>query len=547
MCRPQVAPRKNGARRKWECAAMKKAAMVACLVSAAAVWGGAQANDRPGAAGSALLEACQIDVKADKKDEWKREPKAESSVTQHHLAAGGKTFDYTATAGTLVIRDNDDKPMANIGYVAYTRRDAKEPGQRPIVFAFNGGPGSSSLWLHMGVLGPKRVIVSDPGPTPPAPYKTVDNEFGVLDRTDLVMIDPVGTGISRAVCDKKDEEFWGVDPDIDSVSRFIAQYVTDNNRWTSPKYLLGESYGTTRAAAIVDYLRSRRSLTFNGLVLVSVATDIEAIFAELPGNDRPYAAYLPGYAAVGWYHHMVPGQPAALEPFLAEVRRFAAGPFTAALLKGDALPDEERDAVAEQVHKYTGLSTDYVTAANLRISEIAFVHELLKSQRKTIGRLDGRFAGPTQDPLQKYADYDPQAAAISAAYTAAFQDYYHGDLKFGQGRTYRATNFSIGEQWKWTHKPIDAPGEQPIVNSGVDLAQAMVQDANLKVLVLNGYYDLATPFSATEYMMSHLGLPPGTSSRIQMKYYEAGHMMYVNPPSLKKMKGDLDAFIDSTH
>ena len=526
---------------------MQKAAVAACLVSAAGLWSGAQAADRPGAAGSALLEACQIDVKADKKDEWKREPKAESSVTQHHLAAGGKGFDYTATAGTLVIRDNDDKPMANIGYVAYTRRDAKDPGQRPILFAFNGGPGSSSLWLHMGVLGPKRVLVSDPGPTPPAPFKTVDNEFGILDKADLVMIDPVGTGISRAVCDKKDEEFWGVDADIDSVSRFIAQYVSDNNRWTSPKYLLGESYGTTRAAAIVDYLRARRSLTFNGLVLVSVATDIEAIFAELPGNDRPYAAYLPGYAAVGWYHHMVPGQPAALEPFLTEVRRFAAGPFTAALLKGDALPDEERDAIAEQVHKYTGLSTDYVKAANLRISEIAFVHELLKAQRKTIGRLDGRYAGPTQDPLQKYADYDPQAAAISAAYTAAFQDYYHADLKFGQGRSYRATNFSIGEQWKWTHKPIDAPGEQPIVNSGVDLAHAMVQDANLKVLVLNGYYDLATPFSATEYMMSHLGLPPGTSSRIQMKYYEAGHMMYVNLPSLRKMKGDLDAFIDSTH
>jgi carboxypeptidase C (cathepsin A) len=521
--------------------------MGACIVGVASLWSAARADDKPGAGPSALLEACQTDVKGDKKDEWRRQPKAESSVTQHHLSAGGRSFDYTATAGTLVIRDNDDKPMADIGYIAYTRRDPKDAGQRPVMFAFNGGPGSSSLWLHMGVLGPKRVLVSDPGPTPPAPYKTVDNEFGVLDKTDLVMIDPVGTGVSRAVCDKKDEEFWGVDPDIDSISRFIAQYVSDNNRWTSPKYLLGESYGTTRAAAIVDSLRARRSLTFNGLVLVSVATDIEAIFAELPGNDRPYAAYLPGYAAVGWYHHLVAGQPAALEPFLTEVRRYAAGPFMAALLKGDALPDEERDAVAEQVHKYTGLSAQYVKAANLRVSEIAFAHELLKSQRKTIGRLDGRFAGPTQDPLQKYADYDPQSAAISAAFTAAFQDYYHVDLKFGQGRSYRATNFSIGEHWKWTHKPTDTDGEQPIVNSGVDLAQAMVQDANLKVLVLNGYYDLATPFSATEYMMSHLGLPPGTSSRIQMKYYEAGHMMYINPPSMKKMKGDVDAFIDSTH
>jgi len=501
------------------------------------------ADEKP----TALMEACQTDIKADKKDEWKREPRAESSVTQHHLNAGGKGFDYTATAGTLVIRDDDDKPIANMGYVAYTRRDTKDLGQRPVLFAFNGGPGSSSLWLHMGVLGPKRVVVADPTPTPPAPYKVVDNEFGVLDKADLVMIDPVGTGLSRAVCDKKDEDFWGVDPDIDSVSRFIAQYVSDNNRWNSPKYLFGESYGTTRAAAIVDWLRSRRSLAFNGLVLVSVATDIEQIFAELPGNQRPYAAYLPAYAAVSWYHHMVPGQPAALEPFLQEVRSYADGPFTAALLKGDALTDAERDAVAEQVHKYTGLSPEYVKAANLRISEIAFAHELLKSKRLTIGRLDGRFAGATQDPLEKYADYDPQSAAISAAFNAAFQDWYHVDLKFGQGRTYRATNFTIGDKWKWTHKPIDAAGEQPVVNSGVDLAQALVQDANLKVLVLNGYYDLATPFSATEHMMAHLGLPPGTSSRIQMKYYEAGHMMYVNPGSIKKMKGDVDAFIDATH
>ncbi len=525
---------------------MIKAALTVGIVGLTTLCGAVRAAEQPGGSAASLAQLCQVDVKGDKKDEWKREPKAESSVTQHRLSAGGKTVDYAATAGTLVIRDDEDKPIANIGYVAYTKRDAKEAGTRPIMFAFNGGPGSSSLWLHMGLLGPRRVVVSDPGPTPAAPFRTVDNESGVLDKSDLVMIDPVGTGLSRAVCDRKDEEFWGVDPDIDSIGRFIAQYVSDNNRWTSPKYLLGESYGTTRGAAIVDYLRARRSLTFNGLILISVATDIEAIFAELPGNDRPYAVYLPGYAAVAWYHHALPNQPPALEPFLEEVRRYAAGPFTAALLKGDALTDAERDAVAEKVHEYTGLSTEYLKYANLRVSENAFTHELLKPQRKTIGRLDGRFAGPTMDPLGKYAEYDPQSAAISAAYTAAFLDYYHGDLKFGQGGTYRATNFAIGDKWKWTHRPIGADTEQPIVNSGVDLAQALVQDAILRVLVLNGYFDLATPFSATEYVMTHLGVPPGTSSRIQMKYYEAGHMMYVHPPSLKKMKGDMDAFIDST-
>jgi carboxypeptidase C (cathepsin A) len=240
---------------------------------------------------------------------------------------------------------------------------------------------------------------------------------------------------------------------------------------------------------------------------VSVATDVEAIFAELPGNDRPYSVYLPGYAAVAWYHHMLPNQPAALEPFLSEVRTFAAGPFTAALLKGDAPSEAEREAVVEKMQEYTGLSADYLKAANLRVSEIAFAHELLKAQRKTVGRLDGRFVGPTMDPLEKYTDYDPQSAAISAAFAAAFLDYYHGDLRFGQGSTYHTTNFSIGDQWKWTHKTEN--GEQPVVNSGVDLAEALVTDANLRVLVLIGYYDLATPFSATEYVMAHLSLPPG--------------------------------------
>jgi carboxypeptidase C (cathepsin A) len=529
--------------------------------SACAVWLAAQvaraqdashAGAAPGAApapaanAAAILvqQLCKIDMKGDKKEQWLRLPQAESSVTQHRLAIAGKTLDYTATAGTLIVRDDDDKPMASLGYVAYVRQDGRGGGPRPIMFAFNGGPGSSSMWLHMGVLGPKRVVVADLAPTPPGPYRTVDNEFGVLDKSDLVMIDPVGTGISRAVCDHHDDEFWGVDPDIDSISRFIAQYLSDNNRWTSPKYLLGESYGTTRGAGIVNYLRNRRSLTFNGLILVSVATDIEAIFAELPGNDRPYSVYLPGFAAVAWYHHMVANQPDALEPFLTEVRAFAAGPFTAALLKGDTLGDAEREAVVEKMHQYTGLSVDYLKAANLRVSENQFAHELLKAQRKTIGRLDGRFAGATPDPLAKETDYDPQAAAISAAFAATFLDYYHGELKFGQGSTYRTTNFNIGEKWKWVHKT--AQGEQPIVNTGVDLAEALVKDATLKVLVLNGYYDLATPFSATEYVMAHLGLPPGLNARIQMKYYEAGHMMYVHPPSMTKVKHDLDAFIDST-
>jgi carboxypeptidase C (cathepsin A) len=359
-----------------------------------------------------------------------------------------------------------------------------------------------------------------------------------------VMIDPVGTGVSRAVCDHKDEDFWSVDPDIDSVSRFIAQYLSDNNRWTSPKYVLGESYGTTRGAGVINYLRERRSVAFNGLILVSVATDIEAIFAEIPGNDRPYAVYLPAFAAVAWYHHVLPNQPAALEPFLQEVRGYASGPFTAALLKGDALSEVERDAVAEKVHEYTGLPVDYLKDARLRVSEVAFAHELLKPQHKTLGRLDGRFTGQTPDLLARETDYDPQSAAISAAYASTFFDYYHGDLKFGQGSTYRTLNGEVYEHWKWVHRT--PKGDQPVVNTGVDLSEALMKDANLKVLVLNGYYDLATPFSATEYVMSHLGVPPEVSARISMKYYPAGHMIYVNPPSIVRIKSDVDAFIDAT-
>ena len=491
-----------------------------------------------------VSQLCRIDMKGDKKDQWMRLPTAQASVSQHRLSLGGKAIEYAATAGTLIVRDDEDKPIASIGYVAYTRRDGKAGGVRPVTFAFNGGPGSSSLWLHMGVLGPQRVVVSDPTPTPAAPYRRVDNEFSLLDVSDVVMIDPVGTGLSHAVCDHKDEEFWAVDPDIDSVSRFIAEYVSDNNRWTSPKYLLGESYGTTRAAAIVNYLRARRSLTFNGLVLVSVATDIEGIAAELPGNDRPYALYLPGYAAVAWYHHMVPSQPTSLEPFLAEVRQYAMGPYTAALLKGDALSHEERDAVAQKMHDYIGLPVEYLKLARLRVSEVQFAHELLKARGLTVGRLDGRFTGPTSDPRAKETDYDPQSSAISAAFAAAFLDYYHGELRFGQGETYHTTNFGIGDKWKWTHRTEQ--GEQPIVNSGVDLADTLIKDPNLRVLVLNGYYDLATPFSATEYVMMHLGVPPELGAHVQMKYYEAGHMMYVHPASLAKMKRDLDAFIDST-
>jgi carboxypeptidase C (cathepsin A) len=425
--------------------------------------------------------------------------------------------------------------------VAYTRADPKGAA-RPITFAFNGGPGSSSMWLHVGILGPRRVEVVDAGPTPPAPYKLVDNAQGLIDKSDIVFIDPVGTGLSHATGDSKDEDFFGVDADIDSFVRFITQYVNDNQRWQSPKYLLGESYGTTRGAAIVEQLQSKRNMMFNGVILVSVATDIGAL--DDTDADRPYAIELPTYTATAWYHKLLPGPQRELAPLLDEARQFAIGPFTTALMKGDNISANERDAIAAKLHEYTGLSVDYIKAANLRVHEGMFNQELTRSRGLTVGRLDSRFLGLSPDPLSREAPYDPQASSISGAFTASFLDYYHGELKFGANKTYWGTHYAVGEKWKWTHK--GPRGEQPLVNTSPDLGAALVYNPSLRVLVLNGMMDLATPFFGAEYMMSHLRAPAEVQKRIDMKYYMAGHMMYLEAASRLQMKRDLDAFIDAT-
>jgi carboxypeptidase C (cathepsin A) len=478
-------------------------------------------------------------------------PKPEQSVTRHGVTIGGRTIDYTATAGTLILRNDRDEPTASVGYVAYALRhesDGADLSRRPITFAYNGGPGSSSVWLHMGALGPRRIVTTDAGPTPPAPYRVVDNSYSLLDKTDLVMVDPVGTGISRPVGDSKEKDFWGVDQDIAAVSRFIKQYVSDNQRWNSPKYLLGESYGTTRSAGIVDHLQTKDNMAFNGVILVSVALDVEAIF-EWPGNDRPYALFLPSYAAIAAYHHALPHPPAQLGPFLDEVRRYAIGDYSAALAKGDALGERERDAVAEKLHEYTGIAVSYIKDAKLRVREAQFTQELRREHHETVGRLDARFLGGDFDPLAENAQYDPQSAAISSAFTAAFLDYYHRELKFGQGKSYVILNEAAGPAWDWKHRPPVGGFffPIPIPNTGLDLAHALTYNPNLRVLVLNGLYDLATPFFATESMIDHLGLDKELRGHIQMKYYDAGHMMYVHEPSLKQWKTDLAAFYDSTN
>jgi len=514
---------------------MRRSFLTSLLVLAALAVAPLHAQDKPPAPPE----------KADKAEKPAETPKPIQSVTQHTVVIGGATVAYTATAATLIVRNEKDEPWASMGYIAYTKKDPGDPSRRPITFAYNGGPGSSSIWLHMGVLGPRRVTTIDAAPTPPAPYQTVDNAFSLLDRTDLVMIDPVGTGVSRAVGKAHDKDFWGTDPDIESVSRFIKQYVTDNDRWNSPKYLLGESYGTTRSAGVVDWLQSNANMAFNGVVLVSVALDLQAIF-NMEENERPFPLFLPTYAAVAFYHKVLPEQPPALGPFLDEVRGFALADYATALLKGSDLSDAERGAVARKLHQYTGLSVEYLQKADLRVTQREFTQELLREHHETVGRLDARFTGPTLDVLSKEADYDPQSAAISAAYTAAFMDYYFGELKFPRDKSY-VVSARVFRDWDFKHRlPGARFGSQPFVNTGPDLAHALTTNPNLRVLVLNGYYDLATPFLATEYMMSHLGLEKAVQSHIEMKYYEAGHMMYIHEPSLKKFKEDVAAFYDRT-
>jgi len=473
-------------------------------------------------------------------------PLARTVVTAHSISVAGKTIAYDATAGTLLLHGDDGRPIATMSYVAYVRTHLPEAqSARPIVFAFNGGPLAATMLLHMAAFGPRRVVL-DNATEPRPPFHLVDNPLTLLDRADLVFIDPVGTGLGRGVCGHRDTDFWGVDPDIDSFARFITQYLSDNARWSSPKYLLGESYGTTRAAALVNYLLVHRSVTFNGVIMASMATDIEELFTQLALNDRPYPLYLPSFAATAWYHHALPVQPPALQPFLDEVRDFAMGPYLIALFKGDRLSAAEKTAVAQKIHEYTGLPTQYVLDADLRITEHAFQHELLQARGETIGRSDSRVVGPTLDPLSEDAQISSEWAVVMPGVTAAFHDYLRNELRFDTQQTWIEGAEQAFPLWNWTHKPAAGGAQQPVVNSDVDLGQALVQDPNLRVLVLSSYFDLSTPFFAVEYFLSHLGIPDSIRPHVRIDYFESGHMIYVDPQAARKMTADIDTFIEQT-
>ena len=479
-------------------------------------------------------------AKDSKKDELPIPPERKV-VTSHSVQIAGRSISYKATAGTLLIKDDKGKPTVSVFYVAYTVDDGK-PTRRPVTFMFNGGPGSSSMWLHMGSFGPVRVANKGDQPIPPPPYQTVPNQYSLLDKTDLVFIDAPGTGYSQLVGAAKGKDFYGVDQDADAFARFITRYVSDNHRWNSPKFLFGESYGTTRSAVLVRLLQEQ-GMEFNGVVLMSSILDF-SVWANT-GVDHAYIADLPTEAAIAWYHDKVPNKPADLASFLAEVRHFASTDYTLALARGDAIAPAEADRIASQLSRYTGLSTTYIKDANLRIDPSRFRKELLRDQRRTVGRLDGRFEGIDPDAAGETPDGDAASDAATGAYLAAFNQYAASDLKFTEDRPYLPNNYAvINRGWDWKHKYGRGFGFTQAPYVGSDLAGAMRRNPHLKVFSANGYYDLATPFYATEFDLGHLGLDPAIRKNIEFGFYPSGHMIYFDVDALKQVKADLARFYD---
>ncbi len=461
-------------------------------------------------------------------------------TTHHTITINGQTIRYTATAGHFVMRTEEGKPKATLFFIYYAKEGVKDPADRPITFTFNGGPGSSSVWLHLGAFGPKRVKMDDEGFPLPPPYELVDNPYSLLDITDLVFIDPVTTGYSRPVPGEDPKQFHGLDEDIQWVGEFIRLFTTRFKRWRSPKYLAGESYGTTRAAGLAGYLQRRHGMYLNGIILVSAILNFETARFDV-GNDLPYILFLPTYTATAWYHKKLPPdlQSKDLEAVLDEVRGFALGEYTLALMKGDRLSDDEKHALATRLSRYTGLSRDYILKSNLRVPIFRFTKELLRERRRTVGRLDTRFIGMDRDAAGETFEYDPSYAAIQGPFTALLNDYVRRDLKYENDITYEILT---GRVHPWNY----GRAKNRYVNVAETMRKAMTQNPYLRVFVANGYYDLATPFFATEYTLQHLQLEPELQDHIEMHYYRAGHMMYIRVAELKKLKSDLRHFFEKT-
>ncbi|MHA7129138.1 S10 family peptidase [Algoriphagus namhaensis] len=470
-------------------------------------------------------------------------PEAEVFKSKQSVTIDGKTINLDALAGTLELKDENNKPIALFGFTAYFKENGGK--DRPIVFAYNGGPGSSSYWLHMGIMGPKRIVVDDPNYNPGAPYALVNNEFSILDVADVVMMDPVGTGLSVPIGEAKGKDFWGVDQDIRSVSLFIMQFLKEYDRLNSPKYILGESYGTFRNAGVMKYLLGR-GYALNGVIMVSAVFDLRTLFF-LENEDISHIVYLPTMAATSWYHDQLADRGADLETFVEEVRDFTEEEYAPALFAGNTLAESERSAMANKLEAYTGISSEVWKRANLRLTADEYFQELLRETGETVGRLDSRYKGINIDPMAMDSFTDPQSDAISPAYTMGFLDYFHGDLGVSKDWNYSTSAYAKeGFNWDWSHQGGEAWGANAAISTIPDMRDALANDPNVKILIMNGYYDLATVFYGVEHSISRLDLPKSALDRIIMKYYEAGHMMYTHLPSAKQYREDLKSFIQDT-
>jgi carboxypeptidase C (cathepsin A) len=463
------------------------------------------------------------------------------AVTQHTIALDGKTYAYTARAGTITLKNLQGEPTARMFYTAYTLDNA-DLSSRPVTFFYNGGPGSSTIWLRMGSFGPVRLATSDAQVTPPAPYHYADNPYSLLDKTDEVFIDAPQTGFSRLIGAGRPKDFFSVDGDRDAFGQFIQSYLTQFGRWNSPKFLFGESYGTTRSAALSDYLQEM-GIGLNGIVLLSSILNFNLDWqinfgpVDVGGGDWAYPLYLPSEAATAWYHHKVGARD--LQSFLREVEQFAMGEYLDALARGASLSSTERTDVIHKLHQYTGLSEQYISEANLRIPYYRFENELLRTNGKMVGRLDSRFYSYNTDLVGEAPNWDPADVALSDAFTATFNQYVSADLHYNPGIPYYPTNYEHTRPWDFHHDQVEP------TNVAGDLADAMTKNPHLRVFSANGYFDFATPYYATVYTLNHLNLPPELQSHISYGFYESGHMVYVHTPALAQFHADLERWYDS--
>ncbi|NOY55213.1 MAG: peptidase S10 [Actinobacteria bacterium] len=467
------------------------------------------------------------------------------SESSHTATIGGDTFAYTATAGRIILKEEEGEKKASFFFVAYTRDDAPDPAQRPIVFAFNGGPGSASVWLHLGLLGPKRVLLDDEGNQPPPPGQLIDNDASILDAADLVFIDPVSTGFTRAIPEKEASSFHHFTRDIETVGSFIRLYLGRFGRWASPKFLIGESYGTTRSAGLAGHLLERYGLYLNGVMLISSVLNFQTIAVDKKthmfhrGNDLPYILYLPAYTATAWYHGKLEEdlQNRPLREVLADAEAFAGGEYMAALWAGARLPSEQRAEIAAAVARYSGLSIEFVQRSNLRIEKFHFLKELLRDEGHTVGRIDSRFKGVDRYLVGSMLENDPSIDAILGSFAAMLNDYVRRDLGYESDLPYEILNPDVYPAWNY----------EDFQNAYVDVSETlrstMSRNPHMKVFVASGYFDMATPYFATDYTLRHLGLEEALEANITERRYEAGHMMYIHRPSLERLREDLVSFI----